>query len=82
MFEKFNQLLVQHEICLADVCQTTTSEADIDESRIDWIFADTVLEDMVGDIKEDVYDCAGEVDDFMGDNGDDIVTAWQAGQTA
>jgi len=79
MFEKFNQLLVQHELCLADVCQTVHDDATINEDRINWIFEGTVLEDEIDDMTVTVYDCAGEAYDFMDTNGDDIVSAWQNG---
>ena len=79
MFTKFSQLIVQHETCLADVCQTTNSDATVDEHRIAEIFEGTALEAMTEDIKDEVNSCAIEVATFMNNKGSVIVTAWMNG---
>ena len=82
MFEKFNQLIVQHEICLANVCQTTNDDATVDEDQINGIFTGTALENKLDDMKTDVRACAIKVATFMNNNGGDIVTAWTNGANA
>jgi len=82
MFEKFNQLIVQHETCLANVCQTTNDDATVDENQINGIFTGTALENKLDDMKTDVRACAIKVATFMNNNGGDIVTAWTNGANA
>lgn len=79
MFTKFNQLLVQNQLCLADVCQTVSSNANIIPARLEWIFDNTELEDMLDDTLDEADECADEAAVFMANKGSDIVAAWQNG---
>ena len=79
MFTKFNQLLVQNQLCLADVCQTVNSNANIIRARLEWIFANTELEDELFQTMFEAGQCANDAADFMANKGSDIVAAWQNG---
>ena len=82
MYTNFNQLLVQNQLCLADVCQTVRSDATIDEIRLDWIFAGTNLLDELDNTKAEAGECANQATTFMTNMGSNIVAAWQNGARA
>ena len=82
MFTKFNQLLVQNQLCLNDVGQTVGDNANIIEDRLEWIFDNTVLEDKLGDTLAEADECATQAANFMANKGSNIVAAWQNGAGA
>jgi len=67
---KFKELM-QHELCVADVCRSTNSDASLNETRIDWIFDQPIIADEREAMKEAIRDCADEAANFMSDYFED-----------
>ena len=79
MFTKFNKLVVQNQLCLADVCQTVNSNANIIRDRLEWIYDNTELQDELDETMFEAGECANDAADFMVNEGGKIVQAWQNG---
>jgi len=67
---KFKELM-QHELCVANVCLSTNSDATLNETRIDWIFDHPIIRDERDAMKEAIRDCAEGAATFMDDYFED-----------